>query len=165
MAVCGFRRGISFCLVSALLVVPCLAQQPALNDWQRVRNLQPGTNVIVRTVGGENYHGRVLDVAVESVAIESDERGRPGRVTRRRELSKETVREVRLLHRGASTLAGAGIGAAVGAGIGLAIDLSAKSNEDRGLATSVFTLLGGALGAGIGRHMTIVKGKVIYRAQ
>lgn len=95
---------------------------------------------------------------MESMTIESDERSHPGRITRHRELQKETVREVRLLHTGASVLAGAGIGAAVGAGIGLAIDLSARSNEDGKLATAVFTLLGGALGAGIGRHFPIVKG-------
>lgn len=158
------RRGISFYLLYSLLLFPCAAQQAALNDWQQVRNLPPETDVTVQTKAGERYHGRLLSVAVDSLTLDSDERGHPGRIRVRRDLSKDTVREVRLLLRGASTLAGAGIGAAVGAGIGLAIDLSARSNEDGKLATAVFTLLGGALGAGIGRHMTIIKGKTIYLA-
>ena len=158
------RRGISFCLLYVLLLLPCAAQQLALNDWQRVQDLQPGAHVMVRTVGGENYHGRVLSVSLESVTIESDERSHPGRITRQRELRKETVREVCLLHSGASVLTGAAIGAAVGAGIGLAIDSSQRSHEDGHLVTAVFTLLGGALGAGIGRHFPIVHGNIVYRA-
>jgi hypothetical protein len=154
----------SFCLLYVLLLLPCAAQQLALNDWQRVHDLQPGSHVLVRTMGGENYHGRVLSVSVESMTIESDERSHLGRITRQRELRRETVREVRLLHSGASVLTGAAIGAAVGAGIGLAIDSSERSHEDGHLVTVVFTLLGGAVGAGIGRHFALVRGKTIYLA-
>lgn len=161
---CVLRRGISLYLLYSLLLLPCAAQQLTLNDWQRVRALQPRTDVMVSTVGGESYHGRVLETAAGSMAIESDERGHPGRVSRHRELEKETVREVRILHSGASVLAGGAIGAAVGAGIGLAIDSSQSSHEDGHLITAVLTLLGGALGAGIGRHLPIVRGKVVYRA-
>jgi hypothetical protein len=52
---------------------------------------------------------------------------------------------------------------AVGAGLGAGIDVSAKSNEDKGLATVVFTALGALLGALIGRHAVIIHGGVIYR--
>jgi hypothetical protein len=50
----------------------------------------------------------------------------------------------------------------VGTGVGLALDLSTRSNEDRGLATGLFAFLGATLGWGIGRHVMIVKGKTIY---
>ena len=161
----ALRRGISFYLLYSWLLFPCAARQSVLNDWQQVRNLSPETDVTVQTKSGEGFNGRLLSVAADSLTLDSDERGHPGRIRVRRDLSKDTVREVRLLHRGASTLAGAGIGAALGAGIGLAIDLSARSNEDGKLATAVFTLLGGALGAGIGRRLPIVKGKTIYLAR
>lgn len=160
----ALRTGISFYLLYSLLLFPCVAQQIPLNDWQRVHDLQPGTDVTLRTKSGARYSGRLLRVTWDALALESDERGHPGRIRMRRDLTASEVREVRLLHRGASMLAGAGIGAAAGAGIGLAIDLSARSNEDRGLATAVFTLLGAALGAGIGRHVTIFKGKIVYLA-
>ena len=56
------------------------------------------------------------------------------------------------------------MGAAVGAGLGAGIDAAARSNEDQGLATVVFTLLGALLGWAIGRHTTLIKGERIYVA-
>jgi hypothetical protein len=161
----ALRRGISFYLLYSLLLFPCAAQQSVLNDWQQVRNLSPQTDITVQTKAGERYNGRLLIVAADSLTLDSDERGHPGRIRIRRDVPKDAIRRVRLLHPGVSILAGAGIGAAVGAGIGLTIDLSARSHEDGKLATFLFTLLGAALGAGIGRHFPIVKGKTIYLAR
>ncbi len=159
-------RPIAVALVCALLSpYPLPGQQPAAaSDWNRVRNLPPGTLIWVKTKAGDAYHGELVGTNPESVQLDSDERGFPGRTTRRRDLRQDDVLEIRRLSRGRSALVSAGIGAGVGAGIGLAIDLSARSNEDRGLATVLFVLLGSLLGWAIGRHSTLAKGETIYSA-
>ncbi|MGE5489353.1 MAG: hypothetical protein ACM3ZB_16175 [bacterium] len=138
-------------------------QHVATGDWNRVRNLPPGTPIWVKTRAGA-YHGELIGATSETVRLDSDERSFPGRTTRRRELRQEDVLEIRRFSRCASALAGAGIGAGVGTGIGLAIDFSARSNEDRGLATVLFALLGSLFGWGVGRHSTLIKGDTIYVA-
>lgn len=159
-------RPIVIWLVGVLLI-PCQLpgqRRTAASDWNRVRNLPPGAPIWVKTKAGDAYHGELIGATSETVRLDSDERGFPGRTTRRRELRQEEVLEIRRLSRGGSALAGAGIGAGAGVGIGLAIDLSARSNEDRGLATVLCALLGGLFGWAIGRHSTLVKGEMIYAA-
>jgi hypothetical protein len=75
---------------------------------------------------------------------------------------RDDIREVRRLQKLQSVLAGAAIGGGVGAGIGIAVDSAARSNEDRGLATAVFTFFGAVLGALIARHTSLIKGETIY---
>ena len=136
--------------------------QAGLGDWQNVRNLAVDSNISVKTKAGEKYHGDLVNVTTDSLTLDSDERGFPGRVTRRRELRREDIQEVRFLAAMASVLAGAAIGAGVGAGIGAGLESAAKSNEDRGLLTGVMAILGLVIGAGIARHYPFVKGKLIY---
>ena len=155
---------ISASVICSLLSWLAPAQQPSLTDWQRVRGLPAGSGITVQTKGGEGLHGLVVTVAADSLVLDADERGRPGRTYRQRTLAQADIREVRLFHRGASILAGAGIGAAVGGGVGAGIDASAKSSEEQGLATVAFVVLGGVLGALIGRHAVIIKGEKIYVA-
>jgi hypothetical protein len=83
---------------------------------------------------------------------------------RRRDLIRDEIHEVRRLQKLQSALAGAAIGVGVGAGIGIAVDSAARSNEDQGLATAVFTLLGAVLGWMIARHTFLIKGETIYVA-
>ena len=116
--------------------------QVGLGDWTSVQNLTLDSAISVKTKRGEKYHGKLVNVTPESLTIDSDERGFPGRVTRRRELRRKDVQEVRLLAPMASLLAGAAIGAGVGAGIGAGLDSTAKSDEDRGLLTGVLAILG-----------------------
>jgi hypothetical protein len=139
-------------------------QRVAAGDWNRVRNLPPGTPIWIKTKAGAAYHGKLISATSEAVRLESDERSFPGRTTRRRDLRQEDVLEIRRFSRRGSALAGAGIGAGVGAGIGLAVDFSARSNEDRGLATVLFALLGSLFGWGVGRHSTLIKGDTLYTA-
>lgn len=152
-------------LVLTTALMPCFAQT-ALNDWQAVRSLAAGDGIAVETTTGAKFHGTFIAATQDSVVLDSDERGggAPGRRVRQRTIAQADVKEIRHYNRGASILAGAGIGGAVGAGIGAGIDLSAKSDEDKGLATAVFTVLGALLGALIGRHAVIIHGGVIYRA-
>ena len=79
-------------------------------------------------------------------------------------LCSSEIREVRRLQKLDSALAGAAIGGGVGAGIGIAVDSAARSNEDKGLATILFTLLGAVMGGMIARHTSLVKGERIYVA-
>jgi hypothetical protein len=119
----------------------------------------------VKTVAKEKYFGRLVNVNDDSLLIDSDERRFPfGRATRRRTVRRAEVKEVRRRARLASMLVTGGIGAGVGAAIGGAIEASSKSNEDRGVALTVLTLLGFLIGTGIGRHTNIVKGKLVYVA-
>jgi len=103
-----------------------------------------------------------VEVSSNGLALDSDERGFPGRVTRRRNLRREDIQEIRLQARAASLLAGAAIGAGVGAGIGAGVESQAKSNEDQGVLTATFAVLGGVLGLLIARHYPVIKGTKIY---
>jgi hypothetical protein len=155
------------CRCFAVWLVLALASQSSfsqagLGDWTSVQNLTLDSAISVRTTRGGKYHGELVNVTSESLTINSDERGFPGRITRRRELRREDIREVRFLAPMASVLAGAAIGAGVGAGIGAGVESAAKSSEDRGLLTGVLAILGLVIGAGIAHHYPFVKGKLIY---
>ena len=160
----GLQGFISIGLICSLLVPPGAGQQPARSDWRRVRNLPPHSAIVVQIRTGARFHGELVNVTADSLSLDSDERAFPGRITRQRDLRRADVREIRLLNRIASTLTGAAIGAGAGAGVGLVIDLSARSNEDKGLATGLLALLGALLGWAVGRHTTVVKGETIYLA-
>jgi hypothetical protein len=155
------------CRCFAVWLVLALASQSSfsqagLGDWTSVQSLTLDSAISVKTKRGGKYHGELVNVTSESLTINSDERGFPGRVTRRRELRREDIQEVRFLAPMASVLAGAAIGTGVGAGIGAGLESTAKSNEDRGLLTGVMAILGLVIGAGIAHHYPYVKGKLIY---
>lgn len=151
-------------LLALALVCQSSFAQASLGDWQNVRNLGVESDISVKTKAGDKYHGELVGTTIDSLTLDSDERGFPGRVTKRRELHREDVREVRFVRPGASLLAGAAIGAGLGAGIGAGVDSTARSNEDRGLLTAVLALLGGLIGAGVAHHYPFIKGKKIYVA-
>ena len=149
------------------LIVSVLFSQhtvEAQNDWQRVINLMPGTPITVKMKTGDRYNGSFVVATMDRLSMDSDERAYPGRITRRRDLIRDEIREVRQYRREQSALAGAAIGGGVGAGIGIAVDSAARSKEDKGLATAVFTLLGAVLGWMIARHTSLIKGEKIYVA-
>jgi len=154
----------TFWLAYSLLLSSCRGQPLGLNDWQNVRNLPPEIGILIQTKGGPRYHGELIRVTQDLISLDADERAFPGRRTRQRDLPRTDVQEIRKFNRAASTVAGTAIGAATGVGIGLAIDSSTRSNEDKGLATALFTIFGGLLGWGIGRHAVIVKGERVYVA-
>src|SRR3569833_460195 len=118
------KRVMAGWLVLTMAMTPCFAQK-AVNDWQAVRSLGVGDGISVETTAGEKFHGAFVAAAQDSVALESDEKGggAPGRRVRQRTVSQADVKEIRRYNRGASILAGAGVGGAVGAGIGGGIDL------------------------------------------
>ena len=160
----GICRSIAAVTLACLLVGSTAFSQSGLDDWQNVQNLQSGTQVVVKTVAREKYMGSLINATADSLSMNSDERGFPGRVTRRRSITRGEVKEVHLRRRGASILLGGAIGAGLGAAIGSAIEASARSGGDRGVALTVLTGLGFGLGALIGRHVNIVKGRRVYVA-
>jgi hypothetical protein len=149
-----------------MLALTCQAStaQKTLADWTNVQDLPVDTTISVKTKAGAKYHGDLVRVTQDSVAIDSDGPASPGRTTRRRELKREDIREIRLVAPATSTLAGAGIGAGVGAGIGVGLDSTAKSHEYRGVLALVMAALGVAIGAAIAHHHPFIKGRKIYVA-
>jgi len=156
-----FRRYFSLLICFTLFSSQALAQS---GDWKNVGNLSRGDALIVTTQSGARFHGVFVRSTEDSVSLDSDERAFPGRRRALREVQRAEVLEIRRYKPGATALASAGMGAAVGAGLGAGIDAAARSNEDQGLATVVFTLLGALLGWAIGRHTTLIKGERIYVA-
>jgi hypothetical protein len=149
-----------------MLTLTCQASyaRDTLADWTNVQDLPVDTTISVKTKAGAKYHGDLVRVTADSVAIDSDEPAFSGRTTQRRELKREDIREIRLIAPATSTLAGAGIGAGVGAGIGVGLDSTAKSHEYRGLLALVMAVLGAAIGAAIAHHHPFIKGRKIYVA-
>jgi hypothetical protein len=154
---------VALALVLALACPPSFAQAGA-GDWPAVQNLPVDTAIAVKTQAGAKYHGELASVTSDSLAIDSDERGAPGRTIRRREFKREDIQEIRLVAPTTSVLAGAAIGAGVGAGIGVGLDATAKSHENRGLLAGLLAVLGAGIGAAIAHHSSFVKGKKIYVA-
>jgi hypothetical protein len=154
---------VTWALVLALTCQASTAQK-TLGDWTNVQDLPVDTTISVKTKAGAKYHGDLVRATADLVAIDSDEPASPGRITRRRELKREDIREIRLVAAATSTLAGAGIGAGVGAGIGVGLDSTARSHEYRGVLALVMALLGAAVGAAVAHRHPFIKGRRIYVA-
>ena len=158
-----WSKSVTLTLVLALACQTSFAQGTS-EDWLIVQNLTVDTAISVKTKAGAKYHGEVARVTADSLTIDSDERGFPGRTTRRREVKREDIREIRLVAPTTSVVAGAGIGAGVGAGIGVGLDATAKSHEYRGLMAVLMGAFGAGIGAAIALHHPFIKGHKIYVA-
>jgi hypothetical protein len=158
------RRHSPLALILAILLV-CDASfaQTNSSDWTSLETLPPDCAVTVRTRTGGKYHGELVRVSTDALALDSDEKASPGRAVRRREFRREEIQEVRLLAPTTSIIAGAAIGAGAGAGLGIGLDATAKSHEYRGLIAGVLALLGAGIGAAIAHHNPFIKGRVVYR--
>lgn len=152
--------------LALVLALTCQASyaQKTLADWTNVQDLPVDTAISVKTKAGPKYHGDLVRVTADSVAIDSDEPASPGRTIQRREFQREDVREIALVAPATSMLAGAGIGAGVGAGIGVGVDSTAKSHEYRGVLALVMAALGAGIGVAIALHHPFLKGRRIYVA-
>jgi hypothetical protein len=157
------RQPLVLTLVLALVCQSTFAQGN-LADWTKVQSLSADTAISLRTKTGAKYHGELVNVSPDSIAIDSDEPAFPGRTVRRREFARKEVQEIRLVAPAASMFAGAGIGAGVGADIGIGLESAPKSHEDRGLIAGLLAVLGAAIGAAIAHHHPFIKGRTIYVA-
>jgi len=152
------------CILALLMMSALIPAQTASHDWRSVQNLAPDSSLAVKTKSGGKYHGVMVIATSDRLIINSDEPAFPGRTARRREFTREQIREVRLTAAGTSMAVGAAIGGASGAAIGIAADATAKSHEYRGVVAVVLGALGAGIGAAIAHHHPFVKGKRIYVA-
>jgi hypothetical protein len=158
-------KTITLALIIALVCQSSIAQgQGAAGDWTRVQDLAVDTAISVKTRAGAKYHGALVGVTADSLAIDSEEATISGRIVRRREFKREAVREIRLVKPVTSVLAGAGIGAGIGAGVGVSIDAGAKVNGYRVPLALLIAAAGAAVGAACAVHAPFIKGKKIYVA-
>lgn len=148
--------------VSSLLMLCCAAQLAVAKqnrqDWNNVRILDPGANIVVKTKAGEQYEGAFKDATADSMAVVV----KVPRVMRQIiTLRKDEVKEVRKkMTQAASTAIGAGIGLGVGVGLGAILDAKDKYGEDPGLGKAVLGLLGFTIGAGVGLNVSFYNKKV-----
>jgi len=158
-------KTMTLALVIALACQSSIAQgHGAAGDWTRVQDLAVDTAISVRTKAGAKYHGALVSVTADSIVIDSEETIISGRIVRRREFKRETVREIRLVKPVTSVLAGAGIGAGIGAGVGVGIDAGAKVNGYRVQLALLMAAAGAAIGAAFAVHAPFIKGRKIYVA-
>jgi len=152
-------RTISMLLTIPLLTSIALAQT---GDWQAVKNLQPGTNISVRTASP--FHNLcVFEHATdEQLVCERTPRGPRGAfIPPERVYPRKRIREVRLEHSDAANTA---IGAAIGGGIGVAVGASVGNGTlTRGGGTLLLGGIGALVGGAFGRDFPVAHGKVVYR--
>lgn len=126
------------------------------NDWQAVRDLKPGTRVIVTETSGAETKGRIRAADDSSIEIE--------RSGQRLQVVRSSVDRVYLAKRGSvlkRALVGAAAGAGIGAAIGAGVTVATKGN---GLAAAGGFLYGLPVGAAVGAATTSTKlGAVIYQ--
>lgn len=156
------RRGCALLLVVTMTLQAHAA--PDLHDWNRVRSLDSGTELFVTTTAGEKMKGALSDVTADELVLYVYQHGVFRRDRYRRVLRRSEIKQVRLLARELSGVAGAAIGAGVGAGLGVAVDAPYRNHEARSTLALLFGLLGAGLGLAIGRSSGFIKGETIYVA-
>lgn len=132
------------------IVSGCFAQ----SDWSAVRELKPGTRVVVVERNGLETKARVSRVDDASVVLDKG-----------RTIARDSIARVYLTKRG-SVLKRTLIGAAAGAGIGVAIGVGVTlATKGEGLAAAGGFLIGIPAGAAVGAATTGRKrGRLIYES-
>ncbi len=139
-------------ILSFFALLTLISGCPAQSDWAAVRDLKPGTRVIVVERSGSETKGRISR-ADENV-IELAGGG---------SIMRDSIDRVYLTKRGSvlkRTLIGAAAGAGVGVAIGVGITAATKSD---GLAAAGGFLIGIPAGAVVGAATTgRTRGRLIY---
>jgi hypothetical protein len=122
--------------------------QVSLQDWGRVESLAVGTEIFVKMKSGEKHKGALSRATGNELIFYAYQHGF-SRDRYRRVVAQQEVKEVRLLARDLSSLAGAGIGAAAGAIKGAV----GKKDEDESRTGKILknVAVGGVLGAAAGK--------------
>lgn len=146
--------------------------QPSIHDWQGLRNLKPGTKLLVETKQGRVIQAKFADVAGSKLSLSY---GFSILSLEQSDIQRAYLQKGRFSRKKAAiigALLGAVAGFTIGAKIGVGVDANQRTGppfEDAltaGQATAVYPALGGAAaGYGIGhllggKH----KGKLIYRS-
>lgn len=132
------------------IVSGCFAQ----SDWAAVRELKPGTRVVIVERTGAETKARVNRVDDASVFLDKG-----------RTIARDSIARVYLTKRG-SIVKRALIGAAAGAGIGTAVGVGVTAaTKTNGLAAAAGFLIGVPVGAAVGAATTGRKiGRLIYES-
>jgi hypothetical protein len=146
-------------IISSMLALFMLGSslQAQTGDWRAVKNLEPGTHIIVKAQRG--YYCRVEGATDDQLVCEVQKRRSLRHVTLT--IPRAEVREVRTLPNQAKS---AWIGAGIGAGAG-AIAGGSGSRTSRGANAFFGALAGAGLGALIGAFVPLfrIRGKIIYK--
>jgi len=153
------RSLVALVLTITVFVTNAVAQS---GDWAAVEGLKSEADISVQTLSGETYQGNFDSATPELLVLWSQERDFPSRKLVRREIPRQQVKKVRIVHRVGSVVAGSAIGAGIGASIGVIADSQMRNHEDRGLVAFVLGALGAGLGAAISKARPFIKGRVIY---
>lgn len=155
-------RAAGLVLLCAMLPAQRGWGQPGTN-WDRVKQVGPGTSVRVKVDGRRSTRCDVTAVDDDQLACSARQSIFFVPVTRRFVFQRAQVREVRLTNGLGSGLVGAGVGIGVGVGAGFGLENAATRAEDPNVLPVVMGLLGGLLGAVVGRATDVVGGPTIYR--
>jgi hypothetical protein len=140
--------------VSIFVVLFIVSGCTAQSDWGTVRDLKPGTRVVVVERSGVETKGRVGRSDDEALFLEKG-----------RTIERDSIARVYLTKRG-SILKRALIGAVAGAGIGVAVGVGVTAaTKGDGLAAAGGFLIGIPAGAAVGAATTGRKrGRLIYES-
>jgi hypothetical protein len=158
-------RRITVCILATTILVSAMPAQTAgqksnpTNNWQAVKNIQPGTNISVlaghrlKCIFNGASDGDLTCVRVPRGPIPIS----PANIT----LARSIIVEVRIEH---SAEANAATGAAIGGGIGAALGAATNGQSvTRGGGALVVGGIGALVGAFAGRDFSVLPGKIIYR--
>ena len=152
---------LSLTLILAFASSPIVSAQGVLQDWNGVRAIRTGTELIVETRDGKSIKGKLSSVT--DSALNLTHGGKSDAI------DQKIVRSIYLTKKGSrikSALIGVGTGVAIGVGISVVIGLTNRG-EDASFAAAAGILYGVPAGAVIGAVMggKTRKGRLIYEAK
>jgi hypothetical protein len=146
-------RNMRSAVLMIVLAVPTAAVAQNSAGWQKVQALPAGTKVQVKT-GKHKVSCKVQSVSADSISCASGEN-----------IPRAEIASIKVSHRAASTLVGAGIGAGAAAGIGAGLNNSDQNSFlkfSNGEVAGVFAIAGAVIGAPIGFFTDFAK-STVYR--
>lgn len=151
---CGLVVTITLMLTATIVSLAQSSQQ----DWSNVKNLSPGTKLIVETKNRETIKGDITGVSNSALSLSNNGNS----IT----LNQGEISEIHLAKKSSlikRAFIGAGIGAAVGFGIGGIYSLATRGD---GLAAAGGLIYGLPIGAVVGAATSgkVRKGKLIYKS-
>ena len=152
--ICRLAAAVTLMLTTAIISFAQSSQQ----DWSSVKNLTPGTKVIVATKNRETVKGSITNATDSALNLSNDGNS----IT----LNQGEISEIYLAKKSSlikRAFLGAGIGAAVGFGIGGIYSLATQGDGLAAAGGLIYGLpIGAAVGAATGGKTR--KGKLIYKS-
>jgi hypothetical protein len=146
-------------LMLALTQSPEASAQAATNDWNIVRAIKPGTQLIVETRNGESVKGKLTGATDTGLQLSRDGKNVA--------FDQTAIGKIYLTKKGSrikAALLGGVKGAGLGAGIGIVVALADRSSGDANFAPAAGVLFGFPAGVVYGavRGGKTGKGRLVY---